>query len=551
VGNGTTTPGTIPIVLVTVALALSACSPDEATAPDVAPTRGYILISIDTLRADHLGAYGYERPTSPFLDSLAEQGTMFEHAIVQLPGTLPSHMSIFTGLYPAEHQVYPHDAVLAPEIQTLPERFREAGYRTGGFTEGGFVSGSYGFARGFDVFSDEVDRTPRDFETTLDRARAFLDSLDPSDRYFLFIHTYSVHDPYDPVEPYRSMFWQGEPVDTFAPTGPNLVEVNRGTRELSAEGLEYFEALYDGGIRYVDDRLGEFWQELADRGMRDDVTLIVTSDHGEEFFEHGMLVHEQVYLETLRVPLLVVHPQLGAGVRVGSLVESVDIAPTLYSLAGFDEQPPMSGESLVGRLAGQPDPAHSDAYAEAFAAPTKTLLWQDEGLYQILVTERMPEARGQWGTPSVAFDWGGGALELQLRSFYQPREVTVSVDGSEHRRLEVGTEAIPLRLELPDQGRRVITLSASSCDTPAEVGVNEDTRCLSFHVSGAPLLNTELYDLAADPRATVDVATDLPDVYDLLLAALQVRSFGGGAAPGSRELDENLVRRLRALGYLR
>ena len=101
----------------------------------------FILISIDTLRADHLGAYGYARPTSPFLDSLAARGTLFENAVVQLPGTLPSHMSIFTGLYPGEHGVYPPEAVLSPRVATLPEVFRAAGLRTGGHTEGGYMEG--------------------------------------------------------------------------------------------------------------------------------------------------------------------------------------------------------------------------------------------------------------------------------------------------------------------------------------------------------------------------------------------------------------------------
>ncbi|MGB5400530.1 MAG: sulfatase-like hydrolase/transferase, partial [Thermoanaerobaculia bacterium] len=135
----------------------------------LAPTRGFILISIDTLRADHLSCYGYTRVTSPFIDTLAARGVLFENAFVQLPGTLPSHMSIFTGLYPAEHGVYPPDGVLSPEIPTLPEIFQANGFRTGGFTEGGYVDGDYGFARGFEVFSDRAGQVESDVEETFGR----------------------------------------------------------------------------------------------------------------------------------------------------------------------------------------------------------------------------------------------------------------------------------------------------------------------------------------------------------------------------------------------
>jgi len=530
--------------------AAGACSSAEPSLR-AAPTRGYIVISLDTLRADHLGLYGYERATSPFLDRLAQRATVFDRAIVQLPGTLPSHMSIFTGLYPAEHGVYPPDAVLAPEIVTLPMRFHRAGYRTAGFTEGGYVAGRYGFDRGFEVFSDESDLGRRAFEGTLARATDFLSSLAPSDRFFLFIHTYSVHDPYDPPEPYRSMFWAADPPDVFAPTGPNLVDVNLGRRELSEEGLRYFEALYDGGIRYADDRLAEFWQAVSDMGLQDEVTLVVTADHGEEFREHGGLVHEQVYMETLHVPLLVVHPETGAGLRVASLVESVDIAPTLYELAGFDEQPATSGTSLARYLFGEPEPEESDAYAEAFLTPTKTLLWQRDGTYQLVLERLREEAGGRWTTGSISFDWSRPELDLELRSFHRVRQVTVSANGEEIGVYEIGTDAAPLRVALPTEGSSVISLSAPDCDSPASLGLSGDERCLSFFVGGGDLARTALYDLDRDPAASVDVADRQPQLYSRLLGALTDRSFRAVAAPGTQVLDEEQLRRLRALGYIR
>lgn len=156
------------------------------TALALGPTRGYILISIDTLRADHLGCYGYHKPTSPFLDSLASKGALFERVFVQYPATLVSHMSLFTGLYPLEHGVYPPSAVLSAEIETLPERFLSAGFKTSGHTEGGFVAGEYGFARGFSDFTDTPYSDDRDIERTFDRGIEFLSRLEPMDRFFLF-----------------------------------------------------------------------------------------------------------------------------------------------------------------------------------------------------------------------------------------------------------------------------------------------------------------------------------------------------------------------------
>lgn len=538
-------------IVLLAGVAVGACSAGEPPALHAGPTRGYIVVSLDTLRADHLGLYGYERDTSPFLDRMAQRATVFDRAIVQLPGTLPSHMSIFTGLYPAEHGVYPPDAVLSPEIVTLPMRFHRAGYRTAGSTEGGYVAGRYGFDRGFEVFSDKSDLGPRAFEGTLRRATDFLRSLAPSDRFFLFIHTYAVHDPYQPPEPYRSMFWAGDPPDVFVPTGPNLVDVNFGRRQLSAEGLSYFEALYDGGIRYADDRLAEFWQVVDDLGLQDEVTLVVTADHGEEFREHGKLVHEQVYLETLHVPLLIVHPGIHGGRRVARLVESVDIAPTLYELAGFEEQPAMSGESLAKYLFGEPEPDESEAYAEAFISPQTTLLWRREGTYQLVVSPLQEEAGGLWAMGSISFDWAKRDLDLELRSFHRSRRVTVSANGEVLGEYDIATDPTPLHVVLPTGGKKAITLSAPDCDSPASLGVNQDERCLSFFVSGSGFARTRLYDLERDPAATADVAGDRPELYAGMLGRLAGRSFETAAAPGAQALDEEQLRRLRALGYIR
>src|SRR5690242_15605692 len=187
-------------------------SPDTLQLPVPRATRGYILISIDTLRADHLGLYGYPRPTSPFLDSLARHATVFEEAYAPFPSTLISHMSMLTGLHPREHGVFPPNSVLSPKVEILPEVFQRHGFRTAGFTEGGYVSGRFGFRRGFDVFeSRDRGHGHRPLENTFRRGVEFLESLGTDDRFLLFLHTYAVHTPYDAPEQYREPFWPGGP----------------------------------------------------------------------------------------------------------------------------------------------------------------------------------------------------------------------------------------------------------------------------------------------------------------------------------------------------
>ncbi|TNF77866.1 MAG: hypothetical protein EP299_04155 [Acidobacteria bacterium] len=261
-------------------LLLGGCRP-EAHAPAgsqargrLQPTRGYIVIALDALRADHLGAYGYDRPTSPFLDSLAARSAVVDWAIAPYPGTLVSNLSLFTGLYPPQHGVYPPSGVLAAEIPTLPELFLASGFRTAGHTEGGFMAGGYGFARGFEEFTDTAHDAEADIERTFERGLDFLRGLAEEDRFFLFLHTYSPHDPYDPPEPWRSELWPGEPPPGPPPTGPTLRAFNAGEVELTAETLAFYRALYDASIRYTDEVLAGFFAELEALGLVDETTII-------------------------------------------------------------------------------------------------------------------------------------------------------------------------------------------------------------------------------------------------------------------------------------
>jgi len=537
------------LIVLVATLSIWGCSEGETT---LRKTRGYLLISIDTLRADHLSSYGYRKPTSPFLDSLAERGVLFEHVVAPYPSTLTSHMTMFTGLYPAEHGVYPPDSVLAPGIPTLPGLFKRAGYRTAGFTESGFMKGRYGFSRGFDEFDDQAGHRSGDVERTLDKGIAFLEGLGAEEDFFLFLHTYAVHTPYDPPEPYRSQFWPGDAPDVFEPTGRNHVEFNSRRGELSSEGLAYHEALYDAGIRHTDAALEEFFADLEALGLARDLTVIITSDHGEEFLEHGRLAHNQVYYETVHVPLILVHPDLAGGSRVATMAATADVAPTLLAVAHIDSDHPMSGESLASPdvLAG--DGPLRSAYAEDAGGRNRTLV-ERRGRRQLqVVRTRIPGHLGDhWLERTQSFDIGAEAFDLRLRSFEESRHVEILVDEQLAHSFELPTEWMTVRLDPgPGDASRRVDLRSASC-TPARRPQRNAEDCLAFAIQASePLERVELFDLGTDPLGSLDLARSEPSIARTILTRLARFDWVLVAEPSQEELDPELENRLRALGYL-
>ncbi len=535
--------------------------PPAATLPpqtgfEPVPTRGYILISIDALRADHLGLYGYPRPTSPFLDELAARSTVFDHAFAQVPSTLPSHMSMFTGLYPAEHGVFPPSSVLAPEIRTLPEVLLHAGFRTAGHTEGGYVQGGYGFARGFGEWSDTPYDDDTNVERTFGRGVAFLKSVRPGERFFLFLHSYVVHDPYWPPEKYRKMFWPGPPPPGAGePSGPHFAAVNNGLAEASPEAVAYFKALYDASIRYVDDRLRQLFADLEASGLAADTTVILTADHGEEFLEHGKLVHTQIYPECLHIPLIVVHPAQRAGLRIGRLAQTIDFAPTIYDLAGVTPPPGLSGASLKPLLQKPERAISGEAYAEVkvLRFDGQALFAERDGkLMQANLASAVMESDGHWVSKETHFDALPPALEFRAVAFHQPREIQASVDGKPTTRLRFETDWKGFRLDLPGGARKhLVSLTTPGCDTPLALGVGNDGRCLSFKIYGPPLERRELFDLSTDPLAAHDLSTERPELLRELLARLASGyEHHLRTAPADQALTEEQIKNLRALGYL-
>jgi arylsulfatase A-like enzyme len=537
------------VTLIGLLLAAAGCSPGQK----LTPVRGYVLISLDTLRADHLSLYGYGRDTSPFLRRLAERAVVFERAVAQYPSTLASHMSIFTGLYPQQHAVHHEATVLSGEISTLPERLSEGGFRTAGFTEGGWMAPHFGFSRGFDEFEAVEPRSDTDIERTFERGLDFLRSLDPSDRFFLFLHTYSIHDPYTPPEPFGRAFWDGDPPSDIPPTAETLGRVTDGEASLSEAELAYFKALYDGSILYVDGVLERFFDELEALGLSEEIGVIITSDHGEEFLEHGRMAHEQVFPETIFVPLLVIHPDGAGGSRVAELVQLIDLKPTLLELAGLPPADGVAGRSLASEIAtgtsGSPQAAHAEV--ERGLAQRALFSDVDGSLYQFVWRRPDTYQFNDWVSRTTTFETSKNPLEFRAISFFRSRPVEVAIDGVPQEGFRVATDWTDVSIPMPaGPGLRRVKLSTPGCDVPADVGRGDDQRCLSFKLEGVPIYLTGLYRLEDDPLALRDLTQEERDLHRRLGRQLQGMRWEAVAAPEDSQAPASTLETLKALGYL-
>ncbi len=317
-----------------------------------------ILISVDTLRADHLGCYGYSRDTSAHIDALAADGVRFARAYASSPWTLPSHVSLFTSQHGAQHQVYHDDERMDPSLVTLAELFHARGFACAAFTGGGFVSPAYGFAKGFESY--DVGAGGVFHQDSAQRvASAALDWIDRhKDRdFFLFIHTYQPHSPYACPPPYKFMYLDDDSLFGHADLFNHLGGKENLYRPLPEAERQNLIDLYDGEIRYVDDLLmGPLMSRLKSQGMYDRSFLVFMSDHGEEFFDHGAWGHGQsLYDELLKVPLIIKFPNSTyAGGEPGTIVSLVDVMPTLLDEMGWENpRLTLAGRSLLPILQGK------------------------------------------------------------------------------------------------------------------------------------------------------------------------------------------------------
>ena len=311
---------------------------------------------MDTVRADHLGCYGYHRETSPNVDRLAERSLLFEDAISQAAWTLPGHGSMFSGLYPSRLGVTHYPALRRlPDVNpTLAETFMAAGHTTAGFTGGGFVSEHFGFDRGFEIYTTAGRR----FEHNIDDAIGWLHSR--TDRpFFLFFHGYDAHRPY--YSEAEDQLALGLATDMPKKRKGFCLGDNRRRPVDLGRVVDH----YDAAIRHGDRFVGRLLDAIDELGLGKNTVVLLTSDHGEEFYEHGHCDHVRfLYRETVAVPFIVYVPGLTPGGRriAHAVPATISVAATLLELVGVAGKLP--GLSLVSTIKGRQAPVDA-VFSEA------------------------------------------------------------------------------------------------------------------------------------------------------------------------------------------
>ncbi len=563
-----------------------------------------ILISVDTLRPDHLGIYGYERSTSPNLDRWAgERGVVFETVVASAPWTLPSHMSLLSGIGAVRHGI--NYGIPKTRVPLMSEFLADDGFLTAGTTAGGYLSSQYGFAAGFDRYhawhgsagSDgELEEGFEDFMRWLN---------DHSNtRFFTFFHTYEVHSPYRPRPPYFEQW--ADPVwrnfkgvvearvagydENAGFIGLNSIGIREGEKDLRPlrEGeLQLAIDCYDAGIAHTDDYMGRLFHYLDTSGLTENTVVIVTSDHGESLGERGFFDHGRLYDPEILVPLIIAAPGYdGNGLRVSQQVRLVDLVPTILDLVGVKIQADLDGVSLVPFLNG----GHTSIPSEAWSYTPKTnhgiSVRTSDGRKLIFNNTAWSPAQGR----EEAYDLKGlSAKERPIEDLEDRSQLRAMI----LRHLEDRERGIEIEFVNPgnrilsgffstEDSQELIVTRIKGVDIPADAVHVVDTRTIAFRVpreSGfmvvAEDLSTTMLHIegvSGDPvtgSLNVDVDLSTPESRSFVVLddgdwtvcskapegsrtwiGVRWRNSGPGT-PGDRSPDRpEVLEQLRALGYV-
>jgi arylsulfatase A-like enzyme len=439
-----------------------------ANLPEAAPDAPNVLIVVvDALRADHLSILGYPRKTSPNMDRIAEQGAMFDNAFATASWSLPSHASLVTGRYPHELDVEwaTPKALFKNPYPTIAEALRGQGYRTGAFSANYYwFTREQGFGRGFihfeDYFNSIADMAVRTFygraieevamrrigltdiparKRASDIRRSLFRWVDRNTEipFFAFLNLMDTHDPYLPPQPYRSKF-----SESSNPGGLLNWRIGRDHPQMTPEQMQGEIDAYDGAISYVDDEIEKILVELSARNMSDNTILMIVSDHGEAFNEHGVYLHaNSLYREELHVPIIIWQPEVvPAGVRVTTPVSIAAIPATVMDLAGFGDQTQFPGPSLSQYwLSADPSAGWPYPFAEIKQQP-----WKHESApiqsgsleslispeWQYIDHENLPAELYDWKNDPNEANNLAGKLDLQniITQFQTMLKTTVSTN---------------------------------------------------------------------------------------------------------------------------
>ena len=369
----------IPVLLVFLVVSFLNCN--KKSPP---PRPNIILIVADTLRSDHLGCYGYLKNISPHLDEFSKDSLLFENAYAPIPSTLPSHVSIVTGLYPDVHQMFDEannlDAglykELSPRFSTIAEKLKEIGYKNIGIVSSIWLKDSFGFGRKFDYYH-RVHESLTPSVKINEKVFTWLGWLmgEEQPKFFMFLHYYDPHSdpyikgknelPYYAPPPYFEKYCEGQSgilqiqnnVNSYATSFLMYSNVNR--MRIEDDQVESIISLYDAGVAFFDSQIGKLFSELKRRGLYDQSLIIFTSDHGEEFREHGEFIHNQIYEENIHVPLMIKFPGgRFANEKVESPVELIDIKSTILDYLEVPISSHVQGKSLLSLIDKSPKSAN-------------------------------------------------------------------------------------------------------------------------------------------------------------------------------------------------
>ncbi len=382
-------------------------TPAGAAAPNAGAAGGgpvgaapnVVVYMIDTLRADHLGVYGYPRPISPEIDAFAARSTVFTHAFAQSGWTKSAVATMLTGLYPLSHGVLDRMDALREPVRTLPQMLRAAGYQTLGISTNPAVSSEAGLTRGFDRFVELVDRGTVPFVAQpSDKVDAelfrWLAERDAGRPFFAYLHTMDAHEPYLPPPAYRQRFAAKADAALCRPAPKDVSAALAARPGLGRDGIrDNFEALYDAQIAHNDSQFGLVLRRLRDLGLYDKTLVVLISDHGEEFLDHGLFAHgHSLYQEILHVPLIVHWPDAqDAGRRVAAPAQQIDLLPTALAAAGIAVPAAYPGVDLR-RLARQDAMAEREVVSDLSLAGTRISSLVTGGMHLLVRESPNPDA---------------------------------------------------------------------------------------------------------------------------------------------------------------
>jgi hypothetical protein len=507
------------------------------------------LVSIDTLRADHVGCYGYPRDTTPNIDAFSRDGVRFRTAIAHASSTTASHASIFTSLLPLHHGAQrARRQPISDDVDTMAQIMQGAGYRTVSYNGGGQVAAMWGFDRGFDIY--ESDRGA--FARKVQKAIRWMDG-NAGGKFFMFLHTYEVHAPYTPAARFMAAFdadYAGNLDDEISTH--LLIEINNGTRTLDQQDARHIVNAYDAEIRSMDEAFGTLVGYLKRRGLLDRTILVFTSDHGEEFGEHGQFGRHShaLYDELLRVPLIV---RLPGGKFAGKVVErqvrGIDILPTVLDLLDLESPDQCDGSSLTPLMRKRRGTLRAAvSQIDARQEPPMTSI-RTESKKLILGTRSFVDgAAHRWYASRMELAGPLQDVDLPIESFHAPRRLRISLDGDTLRETVIQPRKRPLSLPAVPAGGRLTLEALTPCTRPADVGIDLDLPCVSFRVFDP----FEFFLLEKDPgeqRNRFDAAGQRRAVARLRRQLDEMLTGRAPADPDQVQIDRTTRERLKALGY--